>query len=170
MSANRPPKPQSAPEDFSTAISTARAKSEARIEAKRRRERKAAEQHRIRFDKGVSKLDQSIRPLLEQALQACVEDGIPAILEDNYGERAVRPRLTFYCQAPDFERDGQKIVGAASSKMIVESDGDQVIFGTARSFSTSPENMKQRDDLEDAVSESFAVVLETFFDKHQNQF
>lgn len=149
---------------FATLVSTAQQRSAERKEQLRRRDEAIAREQQRRWDEGVALLNDQVRPLVERALQACVEEGIPAILEDNFHEKAATPRLLFYCSAPGTEHNGQPVLGAESIKLVLESDGKSVRAGTASSFSTYADGMKICDDIDETVTTLFSAVLESYFE------
>ena len=150
--------------DFTSIVSSAQQRSAERAEERRRRAEALAREQQRRWDAGIVLLKAEARPLLERALQACVEEGIPAILEDNFGEQAAAPRLLFYCSSKPEERDGQQLLGAESIRLVLESDGKSVRAGTAKSFSSYAEGLRPCDDVDETVTTLFSAVLESYFE------
>lgn len=149
--------------NFSEIVSSAQARSAERAEQRRMRDRAIAEQEQRRWDSGVAFLNVKVRPMLERALQACVEEGIPAILEDNFAEKASAARLLFYCSSPVREQNGRPVLRGESDRLVLESDGTSLRAGKAKSFSTSPDSMRECEDIDEALTAFFSDVLESYF-------
>lgn len=148
--------------DFAEIVSTAQERSAERLEQLRKRAEAIAREQQRRWEDGIVMLNSQVRPLLERALQACVEEGIPAILEDNFSEKAGTPRLLFYCSAPPNDDDQQRII-RESVRMVTEADGKCIRAGTAKSFCTYTDDMRVCADVEDTVTTIFFAVLESYF-------
>lgn len=149
--------------DFAEIVTNAQQQSAQRVEELRRRAHAIAREQQRRWDEGTVLLNEEVRPLVERALQACVEEGVPAILEDNFGEKAATPRLMFHCSAPTREVDGRPVLGPVSIKMVIESDGKSVWAGTTNSFSTFADDMRKCDNVDETVTSLFSAVLESYF-------
>lgn len=149
--------------DFAAIISTEQERSAARKEEVRKRARAIAEEQQRRWDDGIAFLNSNVRPLLERALQACVEEGLPALVEDNFSEIAATPRLLFYCSSGLQDQDGCSTLGGESERLVLESDGSCLRAGLAKSFSSSPDAMRVCDSIEGEVMTLFSAVLQSYF-------
>lgn len=151
---------------FTRIVSTAQERSAERVELLRRRYEAIAQEQQRRWDDGVVMLNSQVRPILERALQACVEEGIPAFLEDNFSEQAATPRLMFYCSGPQ-PSDERRGICPESIKMVVEADGKCVRAGTAKSFSTFAEGMQVCTEVDETITGIFSAVLESYFQEYE---
>ena len=149
--------------NFSGLVASQRERSAERLEQRRRRAKEIALEQQEQWKRGIVLLDKQARPILARALQACVEDQIPAVLTDNFGDEAVTPRLFFHCEGADTIHEGQQIPGPVSQTMIVQSDGDCIRVGTAKTYSTYPDNMQAYEDLEEALTDMFSAIPESYF-------
>lgn len=148
---------------FSDLVASQRDRSAKRLEQRRERAKEIALEQQEQWARGMALLDEQARPILERALQACVEDQIPAVLSDNFDEQAVTPRLFFHCEGSDIMHEGHQIPGPVGRTMIVQSDGDCIRVGTAKTYSTYPDKMRVCEDLEEGLTDTFSAILESYF-------
>lgn len=150
--------------NFSDLVASQRKRSAERLEQRRQCASAIALKQHEQWTRGIALIEEMARPTLERALQACVDDQIPAVLTDNFGDQAVTPRLFFHCEGADTMHNDHQIPGAVSRTMIVQSDGDCIRVGIAKTYSTHPENMLVCEDVEEALIDAFSGILESYFD------
>jgi hypothetical protein len=149
--------------NFADIVSNALLQSAERLEERRLREHAIAEEQQVRWNNGVALLNRCARPLIEQAYRACTSRGLPAVFEHNFDKKAACPRMIFYCLGSYHPHSEGRGPVPASTKMILESDGENIRIGEANSFSTYAEKFRICENVADSVAAAFVVVLESYF-------
>jgi len=165
--------------DFKAMVSELRAISEERVRAEEEKRRQENEYHQGMIRQGKEILNQNIVPLLQQAKEGLLSEGVPADIRTFYeisisakryydGELLyVMPAVRFSCiDLGKFNKRGLN-QEPKSISIFFMSDGSGVKLGTGKhADSTHPDNeglIDQQEDYEPLVSSGVRRAIESYF-------
>ena len=164
LSSIAPPFPPDAdiPDFRAVALAAKRASTE-RQELTAARLAKEREDWNGRFEEAVRILDDQVRPILREAVEAFGEVGVPAHIADNFDLGALPAWLCFYCEAPGRSDGNLNLLGATSLKAFFAHDGKVLRGGTAKSYCSRPDRLEETTFSKSEILRVSRLILESYF-------